>query len=73
MLEEPDALIRDAAKVRPGLKGNNAIHMNTATIMAAVQMLLDASHKEGCAPTVRNVEYNANVSVFVVRIEGGQA
>ncbi len=42
------------------LLGNNEILLNEATLVAAVQMLLDASHKDGCAPTVKSVQWDAN-------------
>lgn len=55
----------------PGARliGNNALHLNTATMIAAVQILLDASHREGHAPVVTTVEYNPAVSAFIVKTE----
>lgn len=41
------------------LLGNNEILLNEATLIAAVQMLLDASHKDGCAPKVTSVRWDA--------------
>ena len=53
--------------------GFNTLKLNAATIMAAVQMLLDATHREGCAPRVteiNTVRENTGVEL-IVTLEGG--
>lgn len=42
------------------LLGTNEILINEATIIAAVQMLLDATHKDGCAPKVTSVRWDTD-------------
>lgn len=44
------------------LLGNNEILLNEATIIAAVQMLLEATHKEGSAPKVASVRWDGDQS-----------
>ena len=38
------------------MKGNNTITMNEATIIAAVQMYLDAQYREGSGQVVNSVK-----------------
>ncbi|MCA0404889.1 MAG: hypothetical protein LCH39_01890 [Proteobacteria bacterium] len=42
------------------LIGNNEMLINEATVIAAVQMLLDSSHKDGCAPKVTSVRWDGD-------------
>lgn len=44
------------------LLGNNEILLNEATLIAAVQLLLDAAHRDGCAPKVTSVRWDGDQS-----------
>lgn len=50
------------------MKGNNELHLNTATMIEAVQMWLDSKMPRG-APTVTQVKPNGRTdSMFVVEL-----
>lgn len=57
-----------ASDPRLALLGNNTMHLNEASIIAAMQMFLDAVFREGCAPKVMSVTQvgNSNDNLFAV-------
>lgn len=47
--------------------GNNSLHLNTVTMMQAVQQWLDIQMPAG-APTVTGIKCNNNEGIFVVQV-----
>lgn len=52
------------------MKGNNSIQINEATLIAAVQMYLDAQFRDGQAPEVTSVRPSSHdgCAVFTVTV-----
>ena len=51
------------------MKGNNTLHLNKATVIAAVQMYFYALYREDMAPTVTGGKYDASATSFVVAVK----
>lgn len=49
-------------------KGNNALELNTATMIVAVQEYLDKRAKDGCSPKVVTIAANTGTNSVIFRV-----